>query len=151
MRILIFFTVVALFLGGCVANNAPAQKPAGISKDKEKRAEDYFPHRKDLLIIPEVVKKSAPFPRMPWRLGTEIPQPPPDNVSAGDYRLQFAHIVEADGTVSEVVVVLSSGVKTLDDMYVEVIKKRRYQPAAFEGKNYPAALLETIDHKVSRF
>jgi hypothetical protein len=149
----IFITLIAvcgLMLGGCSVYNHAG--PNAIKEhsvgDREGRAEAYFPHRKDLQVLLQSVREYKQLPQPPQRIRPEFPpQNQAGSIAAGDYRLQLAYIVEVDGSVREVVVVLSSGVKPVDDMYVESVRRQRFYPAELNGKKYPMALIETINYK----
>jgi TonB family protein len=58
----------------------------------------------------------------------------PDLDEPGDYSVKVRYTVNEDGSVSDVEIVKSSGVKAIDRAIVEAAKKMRYKPAVQDGQ-----------------
>jgi hypothetical protein len=152
MRILVVAFLIAseLLLGGCSSDILNEPNAVGDAKrgGGQKMAEDYFKHRKDLLVFSKYVGGSGRLPQPPEIIENDFPsQEPTNHLPSGDYRLQVAYVVETDGSVREVAIVSSSGVKLIDNVFLEKTKKRRYFPAELDGQKYPVALMEIIKFK----
>ena len=150
MLVVAFLIGNGLLLGGCSSDILNAPHAVGDAKQGggQKMAEDYFKHRKDLLVFSKYIGGSESPPQPPEIVEHDFPsQVPTGHLPSGDYQFQIAYIVETDGSVREVAIVSSSGVKSIDDVFLEKTKTRRYFPAELNGRKYPVALTEIIRFK----
>jgi TonB family protein len=149
MRTLLLLGLAAsLSFNATLASTAPSAEPpappaptVGLtgSPPAEAAIRGTFPLRTD--VWRKDPTKPAEKPTIPRPL-ERVPVEKPVNLPRGFYHATVGFVIEADGSVHDAVIIASSGLIVVDEAFLAMMKKWKFEPAKLDGK--PVAVVSSI-------
>ncbi len=124
------------------SNATTPPKKADRGAPSKQKAKRYFAERTD---IPRDAFKDPSY--KPARILKRVKPTRPSGLH-GHYEVIVTFVIEADGSVRDLIVSSPSGVPKLDAAYVETLKKWEFAPAELQGKPVPSVMAQPMVYDI---